>query len=142
MSLVATPTVPPALLDQPQSWRKCVDWTVLDPSGAYRRAFDVALPHVDQVADPFHVIRLANSSIDEVRPSVHNDTLGRRGRKATPSIGRGGYSFPPANNSANVATPDSRSPDPRTRTLRSQHLPHRTRRARFARSGLDGARER
>ena len=63
------------LLDQPQSWRQSIDWGVLDLSGAYRRAFDVALPHAGQVADPFHVIRLANHSIDEVRRRTQNDTL-------------------------------------------------------------------
>ena len=54
---------------------------MLDLSGAYRRAFDVALPHAGQVADAFHVIRLANNSIDEVRRRVRNDTLGHRGRE-------------------------------------------------------------
>ena len=70
--------------DQPPSWRQSIDWGVLDRSGAYRRAFDVALPHAGQVADPFHVIRLANHSIDEVRRRSQNDTLGHRGRKDDP----------------------------------------------------------
>ena len=44
----------------------------------------MALPHAGQVAEPFHVIRSANSSIDEVRRRVQNDTLGARGRKDDP----------------------------------------------------------
>ena len=72
------------LLAQPEAWRQSIDWGVLDLSGAYRRAFDVALPHAGQVADPFHVIRLANNSIDEVRRRTQNDTLGHRGRKDDP----------------------------------------------------------
>ena len=84
MSLVATLRVHPVLLAQPQAWRQSIDWGVLDLSGAYRRAFDVALPHAGQVADPFHVIRLANNSIDEVRRRTQNDTLGHRGRKDDP----------------------------------------------------------
>ncbi|MXV89573.1 MAG: ISL3 family transposase [Acidimicrobiia bacterium] len=72
------------LLEQPQAWRDGIDWGVLDLSGAYRSAFDTALPHVGQVADPFHVVRLANTSIDEVRRRVQNDTLGHRGRKEDP----------------------------------------------------------
>ena len=72
------------LLDQPQRWRDDIAWGVLDLSGAYRRTFDVALPHVGQVADPFHVIRPANNSIDEVRRRTQNDTLGHRGRKDDP----------------------------------------------------------
>ena len=57
---------------------------MLDLSGAYRRAFDVALPHAGRVDDPFQVIRLANNSIDEVRRRVQNDTFGHRGRKDDP----------------------------------------------------------
>ena len=72
------------LLAQPQGWRDGIAWGTLDLSGAYRRSFDVALPHAGQVADPFHVIRLANNSIDEVRRRVQNDTLGHRGRKHDP----------------------------------------------------------
>ena len=72
------------LLAQPEAWRQSIDWGVLDLSGAYRSAFDVTLPHAGQVADPFHVIRLANNSIDEVRRRVQNDTFGHRGRKDDP----------------------------------------------------------
>ena len=72
------------LLRQPEAWRQSIDWGVLDLSGAYRRAFDVALPHAGQVANPFHVIRLANNSIDEVRRRVQNDTVGHRDRKDDP----------------------------------------------------------
>ena len=72
------------LLAQPQAWRQSIDWGVLDLSGAYRRAFDVALPHAGGVADPFHVVRLANNSVDEVRRRTQNDTLGHRGRKDDP----------------------------------------------------------
>ena len=72
------------LLAQPEPWRQSINWGVLDLSGAYRRSFEVALPHAGQVADPFHVIRLANNSIDEVRRRTQNDTLGHRGRKGDP----------------------------------------------------------
>ena len=72
------------LLAQPQEWRDDIAWGTLDLSGAYRRTFDVALPHVGQVADPFHVIRMGNKTVDEVRRRVQNDTLGHRGRKDDP----------------------------------------------------------
>ena len=42
------------------------------------------LPHAVQVADPFHVVRLANQALDECRRRVQNDTLGHRGRKTDP----------------------------------------------------------
>ena len=72
------------LSGQPQWWRDGIAWGALDLSGAYRRTFEVALPHVGQVADPFHVIRLANHSVDEARRRAQNDTVGHRGRKDDP----------------------------------------------------------
>ena len=72
------------LLAQPEAWRDGIAWGVLDLSAAYRRSFEVALPEASQVADPFHVIRLANNSVDEARRRTQNDTLGRRGRKDDP----------------------------------------------------------
>ena len=53
-------------------------------SGSYRKAYDRVLPNAVQVADPFHVIRLANQRLDEVRRRTQNETLGRRGRKDDP----------------------------------------------------------
>lgn len=41
------------ILDQPHSWREGVRWATLDLSGPYRAAFDTALPHARQVADPY-----------------------------------------------------------------------------------------
>ena len=56
-------------------------------SGPYRSAYDKVLPHARQVADPFHVIRLGNQRLDEVRRRVQNETLGHRGRKGDPLYG-------------------------------------------------------
>ncbi len=42
------------------------------------------LPDATQVADPFHLVKLANQRLDEVRRRVQNDTLGHRGRKDDP----------------------------------------------------------
>ena len=53
-------------------------------SGPYRAAFDAAVPHAKQVADPFHVVKLANDALDEVRRRVQQHTLGHRGRKHDP----------------------------------------------------------
>ena len=61
-----------------------IAWAVLDLSGPYRAAFDSALPDARQVADPFHVVKLANEALDEVRRRVQNQTLGHRGRKDDP----------------------------------------------------------
>jgi transposase len=65
-------------------WRAGVRYATLDLSGPYRRVFDVMLPDAVQVADPFHVVKLANSKLDECRRRVQNETLGHRGRKTDP----------------------------------------------------------
>ena len=74
-------------LAQPPEWRAGIRWAVLDMSGPYRVAYDKVLPHARQVADPFHVIRVANQRLDEVRRRVQNETLGHRGRKGDPLYG-------------------------------------------------------
>ena len=62
-------------------WRKRVRWAVMDLSGPYRKAFRDTVPHATQTADPFHVVKLANSTIDDVRRRVQNETTGGRGTK-------------------------------------------------------------
>ena len=42
------------------------------------------LPDAVQVADPFHVVRVANTALDECRRRVQNDTIGHRGRRPDP----------------------------------------------------------
>ena len=39
------------------------------------------MPNAVQIADPFHVVRLANLCLDRVRRRVQEETLGHRGRK-------------------------------------------------------------
>ena len=53
-------------------------------SGPYRKAYNRVLPNAVQVADPFHVIRLANQRLDDLRRRTQNETLGHRGRKDDP----------------------------------------------------------
>ena len=72
------------LENRPVEWRQRIRWATLDMSGPYRSAFDTALPDATQVADPFHVVKLANSKLDEVRRRVQNETLGHRGHKDDP----------------------------------------------------------
>ncbi len=52
-------------------------------SGPYRKVFDHA-PHALQVADPFHLVKLSNTKLDECRRRVQNETLGHRGHKHDP----------------------------------------------------------
>jgi len=65
-------------------WRHAIRYATLDLSGPYRKTFTDMLPDATQVADPFHVVKLANSKLDECRRRVQNETLGHRGRKDDP----------------------------------------------------------
>jgi transposase len=65
-------------------WRARIRWATLDLSGPYRAVFDTMLPDAVQVADPFHLVKLANAKLDECRRRVQNDTVGHRGRKDDP----------------------------------------------------------
>ncbi len=69
---------------RPESWRAGIRFGVLDLSGPYRKNFDDALPDALQVADPFHLVKLANTKLDECRRRVQNDTFGHRGRQDDP----------------------------------------------------------
>ena len=42
------------------------------------------VPDALQVADPFHLVKLANTKLDECRRRVQNETMGHRGRKSDP----------------------------------------------------------
>ena len=67
-----------------EAWCSQIRWATLDLSGPYRNVFDTMLPDAIQVADPFHVIKLANTKVDETRRRVQNETMGHRGRKDDP----------------------------------------------------------
>ncbi len=74
---------------RPEPWRQHIQYGVLDLSGPYRKVFDDTLAHVTQVADPFHLVKLANTTLDECRRRVQNETVGHRGRKNGASRSRG-----------------------------------------------------
>jgi transposase len=65
-------------------WRFNVDYATLDLSGPYRKVFNDALPWATQIADPFHLIKLANQKLDECRRRVQNELFGHRGHKLDP----------------------------------------------------------
>jgi hypothetical protein len=52
---------------RPPGWCEQIDWAVLDLSGPWRLTFDTVVPWATQIADPFHVTKLANQRLDEVR---------------------------------------------------------------------------
>ena len=69
---------------QPVEWMAQIRWATLDLSGPYRSVFDRMLPHAVQIAGPFHVVKLANFVLDEVRRRVQNDTFGYRAGETDP----------------------------------------------------------
>lgn len=80
-----TAKAPSAWLEaRTQAWRNGITWAALDLSGPYRKTFNDTLPEAVQVADPFHVIKLANTRLDDVRRRVQQETLGHRGHRDDP----------------------------------------------------------
>ena len=69
---------------QGREWLDAVCFATLDLSSPYRAVFDAVIPNATQVADPFHVVKLANDKLDECRRRVQNETLGHRGHKHDP----------------------------------------------------------
>jgi transposase len=65
-------------------WLKNVQACALDLSGPYRKVFTDTVPQATMVADPFHLVKLANAKLDECRRRVQNETLGHRGHKDDP----------------------------------------------------------
>ena len=55
-----------------------------DLAESYRAGLAGRLDHAIRVADPFHVVRVANRCLDQVRRRVQNQTTGHRGRKRDP----------------------------------------------------------
>jgi transposase len=72
---------------RPPSWRRAVRVVALDLTETYRSGLRPHFDHARRVADPFHVTRVANRTLDQVRRRVQNETLGHRGRKADPLYG-------------------------------------------------------
>jgi transposase len=69
---------------QPQPWKERIRFGALDMSATYAAVYTVMLPRADQVVDPFHVISLANRSLDAVRRRVQTEQTGHRGRRDDP----------------------------------------------------------
>lgn len=64
----------PAWLDQLQVW-------AFGPSATFRNAVRQVPPAVEISVDHWHVVRLGNQMVTDVRQRVTREVLGRRGRK-------------------------------------------------------------
>ena len=78
---------PTGSTDRGPDWCTRVKVAALDPFRGYQRALHAGLPEATVVLDAFHVVRLAQAAIDDVRRRVQHDTLGHRGRKGDPLYG-------------------------------------------------------
>jgi len=70
--------------DQPKRWLEEISVVATDLAESYRSGLTGRLDHATRVADPLHVVRVANRCLDKVRRRVQNETLGHRGRKDDP----------------------------------------------------------
>jgi hypothetical protein len=75
------------IAEQPDSWRAGITHVTIDLSASYLRAVTDALPHAVVVADRFHLVRLANDMVTEVRQRATREVRGRRGRRSSLSVG-------------------------------------------------------
>jgi transposase len=69
---------------QPAAWKGRIRFGALDMSATYAAVYSVILPKAAQVVDPFHVVSLANRSLDAVRRRVQTEQTGHRGRRDDP----------------------------------------------------------
>lgn len=72
------------LLAQPGGWLRAVKVVATDLVDSYRRGMKGLLDHAVKVADPFHVVRVAQRCVDAIRRRVQQEQLGHRGRKDDP----------------------------------------------------------
>lgn len=73
------------LAEQSNHFRAAIRTVVIDPSAPYASGIRDALPNARIAVDKWHLVKLANDMLTEVRQRVSRDRHGRRGRKADPA---------------------------------------------------------
>jgi transposase len=66
------------------AWLAGIKVVATDLAESFRAGLSPHLDHARRVADPFHVVRVGNRCLDQVRRRVQQDTLAHRGRKDDP----------------------------------------------------------
>lgn len=64
------------------AWREAVEVVAIDPSAAFRATIHGQLPHALVTVDHWHLVRLANLMLTQVRQRVAREHKGRRGTTA------------------------------------------------------------
>ena len=72
------------LAAQTAQFRAGIELVVIDPSAPYASGVRAALPHARIAVDHWHLVRLANDVVTEVRQRVARERHGRRGITADP----------------------------------------------------------
>ncbi len=67
------------------AWRDGVEVVAIDPSAAFRKALREQLPAAAVSVDAFHLVKLANDMVTQVRQRVIREQKGRRGRSVDPA---------------------------------------------------------
>jgi transposase len=70
--------------EQPEPFTDGIRVVATDLAESYRKGLESRLDQATRVADPFHVVRVANRALDTVRRRVQSRMLGHRGRKRDP----------------------------------------------------------
>jgi hypothetical protein len=70
--------------ERTQEWRDQITVAALDPFRGYATALRLVLPEATRVLDAFHVVKLGNQVVDEVRRRVQQHQLGHRGYRDDP----------------------------------------------------------
>jgi transposase len=73
--------------DHGQAWPAAGGDRSLDPFRGYASALTAQLPDAVRVLDPFHVVKLGLTCVDEVRRRVQQEQTGHRGLRADPLFG-------------------------------------------------------
>jgi hypothetical protein len=80
-----------------EEWLKGVKVVATDLAESYRAGLSPHLDHAVRVADPFHVVRVANRCLDSVRRRVQNEFLNTEAERKTRSIASESSSCPEPN---------------------------------------------
>ncbi len=75
------------LAARPKDWRDGVEVVAMDGFTGFKTATTEELPDAVAVMDPFHVVQLAGTALDDCRRRVQQVTLGHRGRTGDPLYG-------------------------------------------------------
>ncbi len=74
---------------QPTAWKERIAYGALDMSPTYAAVYSVILPKAAQVVDPYHVVSLANRSLDKCAAESRTNRRVIEAEKTTRSIGLG-----------------------------------------------------